>query len=164
MLRRRRFKHNLLLEEMLGEEANNLREEPRRFPPAHRRDAYYDTCILALCRRGMTLRVRRQRRQFVDTIKAEAPARLDLLERREWEAPMKSQPALDALKLDRQLSNAIEGKDLRPIDSGYAKEEIIYVARLSEATLPKSETARTRLDRQDGPASGPWRVQLQGLR
>ena len=24
---------------MLGEEAKNLREEPRRFPPAHRRDA-----------------------------------------------------------------------------------------------------------------------------
>jgi NAD(P)-dependent dehydrogenase (short-subunit alcohol dehydrogenase family) len=80
-------------------------------------------------------------------IKAEAPARLDLLERREWEAPMKSQPALDALKIDRRLSNAIEKEDLRPIDSGYAKEEIIYVARLSEATLPKSETAGTRLDR-----------------
>jgi hypothetical protein len=77
---------------------------------------------------------------------------------------MKSQPALDALKIDRRLSNAIEKKDLRPIDSGYAKEEIIYVARLSEATLPKSETARTRLDRQDGPSSRPWRVQLQGLR
>jgi hypothetical protein len=36
---------------------------------------------------------------------------------------MKSQPALDALKI-RRLSK----KDLRPIDGGYAKEEIIYVA------------------------------------
>lgn len=80
--------------------------------------AYYDTCILALYRRGMTLQVRRQRRQLVETIKAEVPARLDLLERREWQAPMKSQPALDALKIDRRLSNAIEKKDLRPIDSG----------------------------------------------
>jgi hypothetical protein len=50
----------------------------------------------------------------VETIKAEAPARLDLLERREWEAPMKSQPALDALKIDRRISNAIKKEGLAP--------------------------------------------------
>jgi hypothetical protein len=41
--------------------------------------AYYGRCTLALCRRGMTLRVRRRRRQFVDTIRAEASARVDVL-------------------------------------------------------------------------------------
>jgi inorganic triphosphatase YgiF len=78
----------------------------------------------------MTLRVRRQRRQFVDTIKAEAPARLDLLERREWEASIKNQPALDALKIDRRISDLQRDQKSRAcaLSSGYAKEEIIYVA------------------------------------
>jgi inorganic triphosphatase YgiF len=49
---------------------------------------YYDTPTLALCRRErLALRVRRQRRRFVQTVKAEDP-NLDALERREGEEPI----------------------------------------------------------------------------
>jgi inorganic triphosphatase YgiF len=68
---------------------------------------YYDTCTLALHRRRLTLRVRRQGGEFVHTIKADDPAKLDLLERREWEAPIESsQPNLDALKIGTRLPDA----------------------------------------------------------
>jgi inorganic triphosphatase YgiF len=77
---------------------------------------YYDTRTLALHRRGLTLRVRRQGRKFVQTIKADDPAKSDLLERREWEAPIESsQPNLDALKIGRRLPDAIHEEDLRPV-------------------------------------------------
>jgi inorganic triphosphatase YgiF len=77
---------------------------------------YYDTCTLALHRRRLTLRVRRQGGEFVQTIKADDPAKLDLLERREWEAPIESsQPNLDALKIGTRLPDAIHKEDLRPV-------------------------------------------------
>ena len=59
----------------------------------------------------------------METIKAEAPARLDL-----WVTVMKSQPALDAPKIDRRSSNAIKKRRACALSSGYVKEEIIYVA------------------------------------
>jgi triphosphatase len=52
----------------------------------------------------------------VQTIKADDPANSDLLERREWEAPIgSSQPNLDALKIGRRLPDAIYKEDLRPV-------------------------------------------------
>jgi inorganic triphosphatase YgiF len=77
---------------------------------------YYDTCNLVLHRRRLTLRVRRQGRKFVQTIKADNPAKLDLLERREWEAPIESsQPNLHALKTGPRLPDGIHKEVLRPV-------------------------------------------------
>jgi inorganic triphosphatase YgiF len=46
---------------------------------------YYDTPTLALHRERLSFRVRKQGREFVQTVKAENPTQADILERKEWE-------------------------------------------------------------------------------
>jgi inorganic triphosphatase YgiF len=77
---------------------------------------YFDTRTCALDRRRMTLRVRRQGRQFEQTVKADTRSKLDFLERREWETPIESsQPNFDDLKIGARLSDAIHKEKLRPV-------------------------------------------------
>ncbi|HSK41484.1 MAG TPA: CYTH domain-containing protein, partial [Arenibaculum sp.] len=49
---------------------------------------YYDTGDLRLRRRDVTLRVRRQGRRYVQTVKAAREASTGLLSRGEWEIPV----------------------------------------------------------------------------
>jgi triphosphatase len=51
---------------------------------------YYDTPDIALHRKQLTLRLRKQGRKFVQIVKAGDFARSDLLARREWEDPIAS--------------------------------------------------------------------------
>jgi inorganic triphosphatase YgiF len=77
---------------------------------------YYDTSGLALYRERLSLRVRKQGREFVQTVKAENPIQLDLLERREWEDQIQSKrPVLDAPKSGKWLRDVVRDKELRPV-------------------------------------------------
>jgi inorganic triphosphatase YgiF len=77
---------------------------------------YYDTPALALHRARLTLRVRKQGREFVQTVKAENLAEVDMLERKEWEDPIPSnRPVLDAPKSGKWLPDAVRDDELRPI-------------------------------------------------
>jgi hypothetical protein len=77
---------------------------------------YYDTPDLALNRKQLTLRVRKQGRKFVQAVKAGDSAGSDLLVRREWEDPIASKrPNIDAPKTGKQLPASIRKQDLRPV-------------------------------------------------
>jgi triphosphatase len=77
---------------------------------------YYDTPDLALHRKQLTLRVRKQGRRYVQTVKAGDFAWSDLLARREWEDCIANKrPELDAPKTGKRLPNSIHKQDLRPI-------------------------------------------------
>ena len=77
---------------------------------------YYDTSALALHRGQLSLRVRKQGGKFVQTVKAENPTQMDVLERKEWEDRIPSeQPALDAPKTGKWLSDVVRDEELRPV-------------------------------------------------
>jgi inorganic triphosphatase YgiF len=77
---------------------------------------YYDTSALALYRERLSLRVRKQGREFVQTVKAENPIQLDMLERREWEDQVQSKrPILDAPKTGKWLRDVVRDGELRPV-------------------------------------------------
>ena len=77
---------------------------------------YYDTLALALHRERLSLRGRKQGGEFDQTVKAENPAQMDVLERKEWEDQIPSeQPALDAPKTGKWLSDVVRDEGLRPV-------------------------------------------------
>ena len=77
---------------------------------------YYDTPTLALHRERLSLRVRKQGSEFVQTVKVEDPARLDILERGEWEDHIRSiWPVLDAPKTGKRLRDWVRDEELRPV-------------------------------------------------
>lgn len=87
---------------------------------------YYDTLDLALHRNQLTLRVRKQGRQFVQTVKAGDFAGADLLARREWEDSITSwRPDIDAPRTGKQLPGSIRERDLRPIFTTSLTRELI---------------------------------------
>jgi inorganic triphosphatase YgiF len=60
--------------------------------------------------------VRKQVSEFVQTVKAENPAQMDILERKEWEDRIPSKrPALDAPKTGERLPDAVRDEELRPV-------------------------------------------------
>jgi triphosphatase len=77
---------------------------------------YYDTPMLALHRERLSFRVRKQGREFVQTVKAENPTQADVLERKEWEDHIPSKlPVLDAPKTGKRLRDVVRDKELRPV-------------------------------------------------
>ena len=75
---------------------------------------YYDTPDLALHRKQLTLRVRKQGRKFVQTVKAGDFAGSDLVVRREWEDPIANKkPDIAAPKTGKRLPDSIREQDLR---------------------------------------------------
>jgi inorganic triphosphatase YgiF len=77
---------------------------------------YYDTPTLALHRERLSLRVRKQGGEFVQTVKAEDPTQADVLERKEWEDHIPSKrPVLDAPKTGKRLPDAVRDEELRPV-------------------------------------------------
>ena len=77
---------------------------------------YYDTPALALHRERLSLRVRKQGREFVQTVKAENPTQADVLERKEWEDHIPSKrPVLDAPKTGKRLPDMVRDEELHPV-------------------------------------------------
>jgi inorganic triphosphatase YgiF len=91
---------------------------------------YYDTSTLALYRERLSLRVRKQGREYVQTVKAENPTQLDVLERREWEDQIQSKrPILDAPKTGKWLHDVVRDKELRPVFTTTVVRTTIAITR-----------------------------------
>lgn len=77
---------------------------------------YCDTAMLALHRERLSFRVRTQGSEFVQTVKAENPTQVDILERKEWEDQIPSKrPVLDAPKTCKRLRGTVRDQELRPV-------------------------------------------------
>jgi inorganic triphosphatase YgiF len=97
---------------------------------------YYDTPALALHRERLSLRVRKQGGEFVQTVKAENPAQMDVLERKEWEDQIPSeQPVLDAPKTGKWLSDVVRDEELRPVFVTTVTRTVIAISPDSSARI-----------------------------
>jgi inorganic triphosphatase YgiF len=118
---------------------------------------YYDTLDLALHREMLTLRVRKQGRKFVQTVKAVDLAGPSLFARREWEDPIASRrPDIDASKTGRRLPESIRGQDLRPVFTTSVTRTVIEIepkpATRIEAAIDEGKI-RTTDDSVEEPIS-----------
>jgi inorganic triphosphatase YgiF len=97
---------------------------------------YYDTPALALHRELLSLRVRQQSREFVQTVKAENPTRTDVLERKEWEDQIPSKrPVLDAPKTGKRLPDVVRDEELRPVFTTTVTRTAIEISPDSSARI-----------------------------
>lgn len=97
---------------------------------------YYDTPTLALHRERLSLRVRKQGSEFVQTVKVEDPARLDTLERGEWDDHIQSKwPILDAPKTGRWLRDLVRDEELRPVFTTTVTRTTIEISRDPSARI-----------------------------
>jgi inorganic triphosphatase YgiF len=88
---------------------------------------YYDTPAFALHRERLSLRVRKQGSEFVQTVKAENPA--DILEREEWEDQIPSKrPVLDAPKTGKRLSDTVRDEELHPVFTTTVTRTVIEIS------------------------------------
>src|SRR6266404_101991 len=89
---------------------------------------YYDTPALALHREQLSLRVRKQGREFVQTVKAENPTQADMLERKEWEDHIPSKrPVLDAPKTGKRLPDMVGDEELHPVFTTTVTRTVIEI-------------------------------------
>jgi len=89
---------------------------------------YYDTPDLTLYRKQLTLRVRKQGRGFVQTVKAGDFAGSDLLTRREWEDFIASKrPDIDAPKTGKRLPDPIREQDLHSVFTTSVTRTVIEI-------------------------------------
>lgn len=88
---------------------------------------YFDTADLRLRRKHTTLRVRKQGRHYVQTIKSDIEARGGALRRDEWESPLASAvpdvAAISAKAADGRLGR-LGSSDLRPVFASHIKRTI----------------------------------------
>jgi triphosphatase len=97
---------------------------------------YYDTPTLALHRERTSLRVRKQGREFVQTVKAENPTQADVLERKEWEDHIPSKhPVLDAPKTGKRLPDIVRDDELRPVFTTTVTRTVIEISPDSSARI-----------------------------
>ena len=116
---------------------------------------YYDTPDFALHRKLLTLRVRKQGRKFVQTVKAGDLAGPDLLARREWEDPIASgRPDIDAPKTGKRLPNSICEQDLRPVFTTSVTRTVIEIEP-NPATRIEAAIDEGKICTADGSAEEP---------
>jgi triphosphatase len=97
---------------------------------------YYDTPALALHRERLSLRVRKKGGEYVQTVKAENPTQMDVLERKEWEDQIPSeQPVLDAPKTGKWLSDVVRDEELRPVFVTTVTRTVIAISPDSSARI-----------------------------
>jgi triphosphatase len=90
---------------------------------------YYDTPTLALHRERLSFRVRKQGREFVQTVKAENPTQADMLERKECEDHIPSKrPVLDAPKTGKRLPDMVGDEELHPVFTTTVTRTVIAIS------------------------------------
>ena len=113
-------------------------------PALELQSTYYDTGDHRLAKRGLTLRVRRiAPRRFVQTIKLEPLSPGTILERPEWEQPLRSShpdpTALAAIEAEPPL-DAIAADELLPVYS------TLVMRRSMEVRWPDAEAGDARIE------------------
>ena len=89
---------------------------------------YYDTPGLALHRERLSLRVRKVGLKFVQTVKAENPSQVDMLERKEWEDQIPSKrPVLEAPNTGKRLADMVRDDELRPVFTTTVTRTVITI-------------------------------------
>ena len=87
---------------------------------------YYNSSDLKLRQHNLTLRVREQDGQHVQTVKAGDLMGADLVSRREWEDIVTGdQPDLDAPKAGRRLKGKVKKGELRPLFTTIVRRTVI---------------------------------------
>jgi triphosphatase len=100
---------------------------------------YYDTPDLRLWQHHLTLRVRHQGRQHLQTLKADDRMSVDLLARAEWQDIIDSDhPNLNAPNSGRRLTKMIGESDLRPLFVTIVRRTVL---ELEFASLTRIEAA-----------------------
>jgi triphosphatase len=90
---------------------------------------YHDTPALALHRERLSFRVRKQGREFVQTVKAENPTQADVFERKEWEDHIPSKrPVLDAPKTGKRLPVMVCDEELHPVFTTTVTRTVIEIS------------------------------------
>jgi triphosphatase len=88
----------------------------------------YDTPGLALHRERLSLRVRKVGLKFVQTVKAENPSQVDMLERKEWEDQIPSmRPVLEAPNTGKPLADMARDDELRPVFTTTVTRTVITI-------------------------------------
>jgi triphosphatase len=136
--------------------------------PATQVSVYFDTDKLKLRKKGVSLRVRRIGRRYVQTVKQETGESETLLDRNEWEYPVRSkQPDLDAArdtalgpllnkKLRRSLKPVFETRVQRsvyPIQRGDSEIELIIDQGKIEAGQESAPLCEVELELKRGTSA-----------
>jgi triphosphatase len=139
-----------------------------REKPATQVSTYFDTDKLKLRKKGLSLRVRRIGRRYVQTIKQETGERAALLDRNEWEHPVRGkQPDLEAAqdtalgplltkKLRRSLKPVFETRVRRsvyPIHSGDSEIELTIDKGKIEAGEESAPLCEVELELKRGQSA-----------
>ena len=105
---------------------------------------YFDTADLRLRRKNTTLRVRKQGRHYVQTLKTGIQRRGGALHRGEWESPLPSaQPDVALLAgetADGHLSGLMVG-ELRPVFASHIKRTVRRLENAEDSGAPAIEIA-----------------------
>jgi inorganic triphosphatase YgiF len=136
--------------------------------PATQVSVYFDTDKLKLRKKGVSLRVRRIGRRYVQTVKQETGESETLLDRNEWEYPVRSkQPDFDAArdtalgpllnkKLRRSLKPVFETRVQRsvyPIQRGDSEIELIIDQGKIEAGQESAPLCEVELELKRGTSA-----------
>ncbi|HEX3498868.1 MAG TPA: CHAD domain-containing protein [Stellaceae bacterium] len=113
-----------------------LRDSPLLSPPSAGaagprtlESVYFDTADLRLRRKNMTLRVRKQGRHYVQTVKSNGRPHGGALHRGEWEAPLAS-AAPDVAAITAEMNGQLgrlRADELRPVFASHIKRTIRHL-------------------------------------
>jgi inorganic triphosphatase YgiF len=95
---------------------------------------YFDTADLRLHRKNMTLRVRKQGRRYVQTVKSGGQYQGGALHRGEWEAPLAS-AAPDVAAITAEMNGhlgRLRAGELRPVFASHIKRTIRHAGNAAE--------------------------------
>ncbi|MGO8916479.1 MAG: CHAD domain-containing protein [Stellaceae bacterium] len=115
---------------------------------------YFDTADGALQKERMTLRVRKQGRRFLQTVKSEA-AHSDLAVRAEWEDPIRQgMPDVTAAETGARVQQAVGTAGLKPLFTTTVKRSIVALRPLP-TTLIEVAIDEGEIRAAEGTASQP---------
>ena len=117
---------------------------------------YFDTAEHTLRKRGMSLRVRHIGDRRVQTVKANGQSAAGLFQRREWEAPIRSDtPDLRAMRrtaLDGLLTRKL-ARALKPVFETRIRRTVLPLARRGSRIELTLDQGQVRLGRKSAPIS-----------
>ncbi len=155
-----------------SEDLSRLRDSPLLSPPAAGsgvtrtlESVYFDTADLRLRRKNMTLRVRKQGRHYVQTVKSSGHSLGGALHRGEWEAPLAS-AVPDVAAMSAEMNGhlgRLRASELRPVFASHIKRTIRRLGDPADNSGPAIEVAfdEGEIRTPDGAAMPVSEVELE---